>query len=487
MLFNSLQFLIFFPAVTVVFFLLAHRHRCVWLLAASYYFYMCWVPYYIVLVLISTVVDYVAALRMTNTQSPGRKFGYLIFSLCTNLGLLFTFKYFDFFNASLRDIFGFFDAPYAVPALDLLLPIGISFYTFQTLSYTIDVYRGEQKPERNFGVFALYVTFFPQLVAGPIERPGRLLPQFRQKKVWESQRVADGLKLMVWGFFMKVVIADRLAMFVNAAYNDPTDHGGISLTVATVFFAFQIFCDFSGYTNIAIGAAQVLGFNLMENFRRPYFAKSIRDFWRRWHISLSTWFRDYVYFPLGSNTRVKMSRSVALVVVFLASGLWHGANWTFVVWGGLHGFYALVGRATETSRRRLIDRVGLSRSPTLLKCWQVLVTFGLVCVAWVFFRANTVSDGYYIVTHLATGWHKALSLDTLIPAVLVGQHGHEFVIAVCAIGFMVFVQILQRHGSLRARLSERPVWFRWGMYYAIIIAILMLGKFDQQQFIYFQF
>ena len=301
MLFNSTQFIIFFPIVVSIYFLLPHRMRWFMLLTASYYFYMCWKAEYLLLILISTFIDYFAAIQMSKQSVQSKRKIYLILSLVVNLGLLFGFKYFNFFNDSLRTIFNQFNIFYDVPAFKVLLPVGISFYTFQTLSYTIDVYRGKRDPEKHLGIFALYVAFFPQLVAGPIERSTRLIPQLRKKYNFDYDRVTDGLKLMLWGFFKKVVIADRIAVIVNQVYNNPHDAAGFPFLIGTYLFAFQIYCDFSGYSDIAIGAAKIFGINLMENFRRPYFAKSIREFWQRWHISLSTWFRDYLYLSLGGS------------------------------------------------------------------------------------------------------------------------------------------------------------------------------------------
>ncbi|MCE7945771.1 MAG: MBOAT family protein, partial [Chlorobi bacterium CHB1] len=310
MLFHSLEFIIFFPVVVAIYFLAPLRFRQFFLLLASYYFYMCWKAEYAVLILLSTGIDYVAALHMHKTSGRGNIF-------------------------------------YEFPLFDILLPVGISFYTFQTLSYTIDVYRSEKTPERNFIKFALYVTFFPQLVAGPIERSTRLLPQFDHEHKFDANRVVSGLRLMLWGFFKKLVIADRLALYVNEVYNNPADYTGLPVIIATYFFAFQIYCDFSAYSDIAIGAARVLGFDLMKNFRQPYLAQSIGEFWKRWHISLSTWFRDYLYIPLGGNRVSRLRWYVNLMAVFLISGLWHGANWTFVVWGALHGSYFVLSLLTQ--------------------------------------------------------------------------------------------------------------------------------------------
>jgi D-alanyl-lipoteichoic acid acyltransferase DltB (MBOAT superfamily) len=337
MLFTSLEFLIFFPIVVALYFGCPYRYRWLLLLAANYYFYAAWKLEYIFLLLASTLISYITAILMVKPENQAKRTGLLVIGLIANLGILFAFKYFNFVNDSLRIAFNQFNLIYNVPMFQALLPVGISFYTFQSLGYTIDVYRGKLEPERHLGRFALFVSFFPQLLAGPIERASNMLPQFYEKFDFDEARVSSGLRLILWGLFKKIVIADRLGLYVNAVYNSPSDWEGWPVFLATYFFAFQIYCDFSGYSDIAIGAARVMGFNLMENFRRPYFAQSPSEFWRRWHISLSSWFRDYLYIPLGGS-RVSVPRwYLNLMIVFLVSGLWHGAAWTFVIWGGLHG------------------------------------------------------------------------------------------------------------------------------------------------------
>ena len=480
MLFNSVQFALFFPLVVVLYFALPQRRRWMLLLAASYWFYMAWKPAYVVLLLAATLINYWAGLKMGATESAAARRTYLVTGLGASLGILFFYKYFNLFNDTLRDLLGSAGVGYGVPDLDLLLPVGISFYTFQTLSYTIDVYRGERDPEPHLGIFALYVSFFPQLVAGPIERSTRLLPQFFEKHEFEYGRVTAGLKLMAWGFFKKLVIADRLAIYVNEVYASPHDHTGLVLIIATVFFAYQIYCDFSGYSDIAIGAARVMGYELMLNFRHPYFAKSIREFWRRWHISLSTWFRDYLYIPLGGNRVGPWRWYFNLFITFVISGLWHGANWTFVAWGALHGFYQVFAIWTETPRARFNDAVGLARLPRLHGAVKLVTTFSLAVFAWIFFRAETIQDALYIAGHLGTG----LSLDQ---DVYLGLGAYEFGLAVAAIVFLEVVHMLQRRVRLVTYLAERPPALRWAVYYATIVTILVFGEFGGEAFVYFQF
>ncbi|NLF80287.1 MAG: MBOAT family protein, partial [Clostridia bacterium] len=394
MLFNSLNFLIFFPTVTLLYFLLPYKLRWLLLLIASCVFYMAFIPKYILILAFTITMDYVLGLLLEKNRGNKK---YLLLSLISNIGVLFVFKYFNFFNSSIADIAAFFNWNYSYAALSLILPIGLSFHTFQSLSYVIEVYRGNQQAERNFGIFALYVMFYPQLVAGPIERPQNLLHQFYERHRFELPRVSEGLRMMLWGLFKKVVIADRLAILVNPIYNDPDGHGGFAFLVATVFFAFQIYCDFSGYSDIARGAAKVMGFRLMLNFDRPYFSRSIAEFWKRWHISLSSWFRDYVYIPLGGN-RVKRSRwHMNLLITFLLSGLWHGANWTFVIWGGLNGAYLVLSLLSQNLRHKLVHAFALDRLPRLHRLLQVAITFGLICLAWVFFRANSFADALYMI------------------------------------------------------------------------------------------
>ncbi|MBN1646307.1 MBOAT family protein [Candidatus Woesearchaeota archaeon] len=481
MLFNSIQFLIFFPIVVLVYFLLPHRFRWILLLISSYYFYMSWKAEYIILIIISTLVDYTAGLQIHKSKSHSRKKYFLLLSILTNLGLLFAFKYFNFFSDSLRALLSSLSIQLNPMTLKVLLPVGISFYTFQTLSYTIDVYRGKIKPEKHLGIFAVYVSFFPQLVAGPIERAKNLLPQFYKKYYFDYKRTTDGIKLMLWGFFKKVVIADRLAYFVNLAYSNPGDYTGLTLLLATVFFAFQIYCDFSGYSDIAIGAAQIMGYSLMDNFKRPYFSKSISEFWKRWHISLSTWFRDYLYIPIGGN-RVSIPRwYLNLLIVFVVSGLWHGANWTFVVWGGLHGFYMLYEVATQKLRDRIARGLRLDKVVWLRQGLQMLVVFILVNIGWIFFRANSLSDAIHILQVIFT--ETSFNFTELNLFISAG----ELLLCIALIGFMEFVHVIQEHRSIRHFMSDKPLLLRWSVYALLIMMILLLGVFNQTEFIYFQF
>ena len=442
---------------------------------------MSWKAEYIILIIISTLIDYIVGIQIYNSKSKKIKDIFLGLSLFSNLGILFAFKYFNFFSDSVREILQQFSIQLNPITLKVLLPIGISFYTFQTLSYTIDIYRGKIKPQRHLGIFAVYVSFFPQLVAGPIERAKNLLPQFFEKHSFDYKRVTDGLKLMLWGFFKKVVIADKLAIIVNTVFNNVYDHSGMSFIIATVFFAFQIYCDFSGYSDIAIGSAQIMGFKLMDNFKRPYFSRSIMEFWRRWHISLSSWFKDYLYIPLGGN-RVSIPKWYAnLFIVFLVSGLWHGANWTFVIWGALHGFYLIIEIITKSLKDKLLNLTNLIKFPKITRLLEIGFTFILVNIGWIFFRANNVTEAFYVLTHLFS------DLSFNIPGLKMGLGYFNLAYCLAIIGFMEFVHLIQEHRSIRQFLDNKPLLLRWGIYITLILLIVLFGVFDNTQFIYFQF
>ncbi|MCK6624026.1 MAG: MBOAT family protein [Anaerolineae bacterium] len=483
--FNSIEFLIFFPIVAALYFACPFRYRWALLLTASYYFYAAWKLEYVLLLLTATLVSYLSALLLVKPEHQARRTLILGASLCLNLGILFAFKYFNFFNDSLRVVFNQFNLVYDAPLFQALLPVGISFYTFQTVGYIIDVYRGKMEPERHLGQFALFVAFFPQLVAGPIGRGPQLLPQFYEKFDFDEARVSSGLRLMLWGMFQKEVIADRLGLYVNAVYNNPAEWSGWPVFVATFFFAVQIYCDFAGYSDMAIGAARVLGINLIENFRRPYFARSPSEFWGRWHISLSTWFRDYLYIPLGGN-RVPLPRwYLNLLIVFLVSGLWHGAAWTFVIWGGLHGLYMIGETATKDLRGRLAHRLGLDRRPTAHALLSGFITFVLVGLAWVFFRANSVAEALLVLSNLAP--LSSFAQVNAPWAGIVGNAAQEMVLSLGLILLLGLVHWVQERPQSLPTLWQRPVWFRWAAYLALALAIMNLGITEDVPFIYSQF
>ena len=485
MLFNSFTFLIFFPVVVTIYFVLPHRFRWMWLLAASCYFYMAFIPVYILILFFTIAIDYVAGIVIENAEGRKRKL-WLIASIVANVGVLAIFKYFNFLSANANAIAEVFHWPYDFPLLDIILPIGLSFHTFQAMSYTIEVYKGRQPAERHLGIYALYVMFYPQLVAGPIERPQNLLHQFREKHSFDYERVTEGLRQMAWGLFMKVVIADRLARYVNVVYNEPLNFQGLTLVLGTVFFAFQIYCDFAGYSHIAIGSARVMGFRLMRNFDRPYLSRSISEFWSRWHISLSSWFRDYVYIPLGGNRVAKPRWYWNLFITFLLSGLWHGANWTFVVWGSLNGFYLIFSLATKEIRERIAQAVGLASRPSLRAVWNVLATFTLTCIAWVFFRANTMTDAL----HVLRGAIATPSLHQLVPDLVRAEGISKFEVGymLALIVALMLVELTSKRVDLVKQFRMQPVWVRWPAYYAACMAIWLLGiSTEAKAFIYFQF
>lgn len=485
MLFNSLEFAIFFPIVTILYFVLPHKHRWWLLLGASAYFYMAFVPVYILILGVTIVVDYFAGIFIEEAQSLERKRAYLTLSLIANIGFLAFFKYFNFLNSNIIALAEFVGWNYPIHNLNIILPIGLSFHTFQAMSYTIEVFRGRQKTERHFGIYALYVLFFPQLVAGPIERPQNMLHQFHEEHFFDYQRVADGLKLMAWGLFKKVVIADRLAPLVNQYYNNPQGFSGPELALATAFFAVQIYCDFSGYSDIAIGAAQVLGFKLMVNFKRPYLAISVSDFWKRWHISLSSWFRDYIFFPLERKRIKWLGQSFNLFIVFLISGLWHGANWTYVIWGGLHGLYLALEVQVQRAWRSLPEKFTAIFPDWLLSLFQRVVVLILVGYAWVFFRAESVESAWLISSRLFSGWTGASLLKLLHSTIT----NYELLITFAAILVMEIVHRFQERGSLRALLAKKPAALRWSLYIGVLVCILVFGRIYEipTDFIYFQF
>jgi len=475
MLFNSISFVFFFIIVTTLYFVLPQRVRWFLLLAASCYFYMAFVPVYILILGFTIVIDYFAGIYLEDTHGKTRKL-FLVASLIANIGVLCVFKYFNFINENITLILDGIGKKNPIPFLSILLPIGLSFHTFQAMSYTIEVYRGHQKAERNFGIYALYVMFYPQLVAGPIERPQNLLHQFYEKHEFDYERVVSGLKLMLWGFFKKLVIADRLALYVNSVYNHPEHHNGLTFALATVFFAFQIYCDFSGYSDIAIGSARVMGFKLMKNFNRPYFSANISEFWTRWHISLSTWFKDYLYISLGGN-RVSIPRwYFNLFFVFLVSGLWHGANWTFLIWGALNGAYLIVALV----RDRLLKRFNLKTQilpAGVSKLVNIGVTFVLVCFSWIFFRANSLSDAMLIAK-------RVVNLDG--PLFNNSMPSMTFSL----FGLLILFAVEFKHEYIPGKFSlfnnPNPV-VRYSTYLALVLLILLIGVFDGGQFIYFQF
>lgn len=486
MLFNSFHFLMFFPLVTLIYFLIPFKARWIWLLGASYYFYMCWNPKYAILMATSTIITYLSGLLIS--KSTDKKKLWVSLSFISNLGILFFFKYFDFAIQNVNVILNKLHMQLITPSFDVLLPVGISFYTFQALSYTVDVYRGDVVPEKNLGKYALFVSFFPQLVAGPIETSKHLLDQFNHEYKFEYSRVKSGLLLMLWGFFQKLVIADRVAILVNTVFNNYNSYRGFTLLFASILFAVQIYCDFSSYSDIAIGSARIMGFDLMQNFKSPYFSKSIAEFWRRWHISLGGWFREYLYFPLGGSRKGKIKKYRNLMIVFLTSGLWHGAGWNFVIWGFLHGFYQIAGMELKPLRDKLVNKFNIKRGSLYHKIYQCTIVFILVDFAWIFFRANTFSDAVGIIKGMFVFNPWVLfdgSLYTL------GLDQKDFSIAIISILILIMVSLLRRNTNLISLVNKQCTVLRWSFYFTCLYAILIFGVYgpgySAQQFIYFQF
>lgn len=491
MLFNSFNFLIFFVVVSVLYFVIPHKVRWVLLLIASYIFYMAWRPELILLIVFSTLVNYIISLKIYQSNDQKVRKNLLILSLVINFGLLFVFKYLVFINNSFIGLFQNIGLNYPVKKFDIILPMGISFYTFQAAAYTIDVYRGEIKPVKNYGKFSLFITFFPQLVAGPIERSKNLLPQFYEKHRFDIDRVILGLKIMMWGFFKKVVIADRLSVAVNTVYNSCKYYSGLTFVFVTVLFTFQIYCDFSGYSDIAIGCSKVLGFELMQNFDRPFLSKSVREYWRRWHISLSSWFMDYIYIPLGGNRNGKGKQYRNLMATFLVSGLWHGANWTFVLWGGLHGLFIVFGNITDGLCKKIKSFFGWKKncfSTWVINSISILCTFGLVVFAFILFRANSIGDAVYILKHLLWGFRSWTTPQYLYDMVTnIGLNLYELQMVLIALGVLIAAELFGGK-DIHQTLMKHNVVSRIFFYVLIATLILCTGVFyNAGSFIYFQF
>jgi len=495
MLFNSLNFMVFFPIVCLIYFIIPHCWRYIWLLLASYYFYMCWNPKYALLILTSTFITYVSGLLITKADEKNKvtqKKVVVAISFASNLAILFLFKYFDFAISNINRILSLVGIQLINPSFDLLLPVGISFYTFQALSYTMDVYRKEVKTEKNFLKYALFVSFFPQLVAGPIEKSSNLIHQISERHYVDIKRIARGLLLMLWGFFLKLVIADRASNFVNAVYNNPDAPAsvGYAVGIATVLFAIQIYCDFSSYSDIARGAAEVMGFSLMKNFDTPYFSKTVAEFWRRWHISLSSWFRDYLYIPLGGNRKGIGRKYLNIMIVFIVSGLWHGASWNYVIWGGLNGVYQIIGDLTGPLRKTISKRLGSNPDRFSAKLFNVIVTFSLICFSWIFFRANSTTRAITLIRNMFSVNNLWIFNDGSL--FTYGLDQADMFILFISIIVLFVISIAKYKGiDVREWIFSQGIWLRYVLYLSAIFSILIFGVYgvyyDSAQFIYFQF
>lgn len=491
MVFNSLDFLIFFPVVTLIYLIIPKKLKTVWLLISSYFFYMSWNATYAILIFVSTLVTYLSGVLMERTD---KKKLIVALSFIINLGILFVFKYLDFAISNLNTLLYSLSLKPLSGSLKLLLPVGISFYTFQALGYTIDVYRGRIEPEKNFLRYALFVSFFPQLVAGPIERSGNLLSQIQKvgkEKMVSYDKIVSGFSMMCYGMFIKMVIADRISIFVDYVWNNFQIIGTVEGILSAVAFSIQIYCDFAGYSLIAIGAARVMGFELMENFNTPYLAVSISDFWRRWHISLSTWFRDYLYIPLGGSRCSKIKKYRNIMITFLVSGLWHGANWTYVIWGGLHGLYQIIGDLLMTPRKAIRKFLKVNEEAESFKLGQILFTFIPVTFAWIFFRADSLKQAITFIKHMLTKPNPWVLFDGSL--FLLGLNRSECNILFFALLVMVIVDLIRyfKGKDFGAYMLNQNLWFRILVLTILILACLVYGEygihFDTAQFIYFQF
>ncbi|WP_346881374.1 MBOAT family O-acyltransferase [uncultured Algibacter sp.] len=483
MLFNSIDFAIFLPIVFILYWFVLNKNlklQNILIVAASYLFYGWWDWRFLFLILFSTIVDYYIGINLSKENKPRKRKILLWISIIVNLGFLGFFKYFNFFLDNFITAFSFFGKDIKIGMLNIVLPVGISFYTFQTLSYTIDVYRKKLKPTSDFITFAAFVSFFPQLVAGPIERATHLLPQFYKKRVFEYQKAVDGMRQILWGLFKKIVIADNCALFANDIFNNSGDYSGSTLVLGALFFTFQIYGDFSGYSDIAIGTSRLFGFDLMKNFSFPYFSRDIAEFWRRWHISLSTWFRDYLYIPLGGSRGGLGMKIRNTFIIFIVSGFWHGSNWTFIIWGALNAIYFLPLLLTNNNRNNLETIAKGRLLPNLREFIAVGITFTLTVFAWIFFRAKNVTHAFNYISSIFSEsiftLPKAESFTTL-----------NLLVLPCIFGFYI-IEWLGRDGEFAiSKLGlnwKRPL--RYAFYYAILIAVFIFNGKDQE-FIYFQF
>lgn len=479
MLFNSYAFAIFLPIVFMLYWVIPHKLRWILLLISSYFFYMCWNPKYVVLIFGTTAVSYLAALFIERAKGKKAKKIILIVSIIICMGVLFIFKYYNFVLESFSNFLSLFAIHFSPVTLKLLLPIGISFYTFQTMSYVIDVYRGKVEAEKHFGYYATFISFFPQLVAGPIERTSNLLPQIKSDKKFDYEKSSYGIRLMVWGFLKKLVIADNFAVYVDRVFNNISEYQGGALLIASLLFTIQIYCDFSGYSDIAIGTAKLLGVDLMTNFKSPYFSASIKEFWQRWHISLSSWFRDYVYIPLGGNRCSTMKHNRNLLITFLVSGMWHGADWTYIVWGGIHG----IAQIFENFFLKKKD----GKETNKVVWWLRVLTVFLFCnFAWIFFRANSITDAFYMIGNLFAGIGQpvkylysgfvniGLSLQVLI----------AFAVYLCILTVYDYCSL---KGDVILQIGKKKMVVRYLIYFAMLTILMCCRASGETAFVYFQF
>lgn len=493
MTFTSVAFVFFFATIVAAFYLTPRRFRWGVLLLGSCYFYMAFVPEYIFILLFVVVLDFVLAKRIEVATGRLRHL-YFVLSLAATIGVLFVFKYFNFFNENVAALAQIIHWNYSIELLQLALPLGLSFHIFQSISYVVEVYRGNYKAERHLGHYALYVFFFPQLVAGPIERPGHLIPQLKNLNAsFDGERIFSGLRLMAWGFFKKLVIADSIARSVDYIYGNIEHSAGPAIAFAGAAFAIQLYADFSGYSDIARGSARVLGVDVVRNFEQPYFSASVAEFWRRWHISLSSWFRDYFYYPFVSGAKriTPLRIYTATLLTFLLMGLWHGAGWTFVILGALHGMYILIGQLTKKWREHLWALAGLTRIPKVHRAVQVVWVFALVSVSWVFFRSPDLATALSFFARLGDGWHitPAAFIDTYIryPLPALGITRGVLMATLAFVIVMLGVEYIEKRQPFGTWLEGRSLMARSFLYSSVLLAIVLFGVFATNPFIYFQF
>ena len=499
MTFTSFHFVVFFPVIILLFYLLPARFRWILLLTASVFFYWTFSWQCLVLLIGMSILNYFVGIRIINNEGHIRKSIY-VFGIFLNILCLFFFKYFKSFSPDLRVIADSLHLYYPDSALEFIFPLGISFFIFTAISYLIDIKKKVIQPEKNAGILVTYFLFFPKIIQGPIERAGNVIPQFTRNSKFNYDDVTSGLKLMAWGFFKKLVIADRLAAVVNGVYTDPGKYSGLTLVTATFFFAFQVYADFSGYTDIAVGAARIMGIRIMQNFRAPYLSVSIRDFWNRWHISLSQWLRDYLFLPVSYAVSRRMKHDSylgirtdlwiyiqAAFVTFLICGIWHGVGWNYIVWGILFAIYLSFAQFTLRQRKRINKSIGLTGKPRMLKFIQIITTFFLVTFAWIFFRANNLPEAFLVIRNSLHGW----SFPGLTASVHVlsrfGLTFNEFLISVISLFLLMIADRLSEKTPVDLYILHRPVVLRWLIYYAILVAIIFYGVFEKRPFIYQQF
>lgn len=509
MLFNSLEFIIFFCITTVIYFIIAGKYQKYFLLISSAVFYSFTIPWHVLLLFLIIIINYYSSKSISaKSKETGKKF--LILIITFNLLILFLFKYFNFLSGNLLALSRYIGWNYSLGTLELILPLGISFFTFKSIAYDIEVYRKNIPAENNIAIFALYILIYPELAAGPIDRPKILLEQLRQTYSFDYNRITSGLKLMAWGFFQKWVIADRLSVLVNGIYEHPYENNGLSFLIATFFFAVQIYCDFSAYSDIAIGAGEVLGFKFARNFNRPYFAKSVSEFWRRWHITLSSWLRDYTFLPSVYSILRKLNNKpflgvkpenigyvIGTLLTMFIAGIWHGAKWTFICWGSLIGVYLTVSFITKNLRKKTVRILRLKKIPVVHKVISIVITFSLVCFAWIFFRANSLNDAVFIIKNLHTGlldYAKTIlsfplkgNFGDVLKPLYLGFNSMEFFLSVISICVLFTINFIQRKTSIRSVIISKPLLLRWIIYLSFLIILLIYGRFENRQFIYMQF